>query len=81
MSMKDHANNILNTIDDDLLAARIRRDEIEKAMEMLANADIPDDILNPLRLELDEAKAEVVELMVHRMLVRVGMRENHWLNN
>lgn len=80
MSMKDHANNILNTIENDLLAARRRRDEIEKAMEMLANAGVPDDILNPLHPELEEAKAEFAELMIHRMLVRVGMRENHWLD-
>lgn len=77
--MKEHANCILNRLENDLLAAKRDRDEIQKAMEMLASAGIPDDLLDALRPELEKANMAIAELMIHRMLVRVGMRENHWL--
>lgn len=81
MSMKDHANNILNTIENDLFAARKRKRYIEVAMEMLANAGVPDDILNPLRFELEDAMKEFTECLIHRMLVKSGMRNHNWLDD
>ena len=81
MSMKEHANRILNRVENDLLAAQRDRDEIRKAMEMLASAGIPDDLLDALRPELEKAKNDVAELTIHRMLVRSGMRNNHWLDD
>lgn len=78
--MKERAQRVLATVENDLLAAKRRRDEIGNAIAMLANAGVADDLLNPLHYEYEQAKEEVTDELTHRMLIRAGMREHCWLD-
>lgn len=81
MTVKQRAQRILASAEYDLLAAKKRRDDIEEAMEMLANSDIPDAVLNDISPELEEAKEDVRDALVKRMLIRCAMIKHDWLDD
>lgn len=79
MSMCDTARKVLERTCVELKAARARRDDIEDAIAMLANAGVSKDILESLDPELEKAKEEVRDLMIQRFIMRAGMRAHGWL--
>lgn len=80
MTMKDRANRILASVENDFFAARRRKDEIEKAIKMLANSGISDEVLDLINCEFNLVREEVIDASLTRMLVRAGMRQNNWLD-
>ncbi len=80
MTMKDRANRILASAENDFLAAKRRKDEIEKALGMLANSGVSDEVLDPINRELELAREDLRDAMIARLVIRSGMRQHNWLD-
>jgi len=77
-TIRDRSNKLLEDANSELSAARDRKVAIEKAIETLAKNGAPQEALESLMPTLDQAADEMRTAMVHRMLVRDGMKFHDW---